>query len=211
MPRPEGPLDRGARSLSRRLAAGTTRRSFLAVAASGVLAALGLGSAGPPPPRAGAAAACPARTASAGGWYGFCGHYFTTGSCPGPYELPRIDARGHPLRPADGRPIDDLGRTVDALGRPVDDAGALLLAPDGTPLPRAPRTRLCEDQVPERFDIEAVTQGAWYRCCHDQIRKLTDCCSTSRVRINGDAALRGYCRAPRRVFCVMYHDTGVPC
>ena len=209
MPRPEGPLDRGARSLSRRLAAGTTRRSFLAVAASGVLAALGLGSAG--------ASAAPRRRSLPGtnripgGWYGFCGHYFTTGSCPGPYELPRIDARGHPLRPADGRPIDDLGRTVDVLGRPVDDAGALLLAPDGTPLPRAPRTRLCEDQVPERFDIEAVTQGAWYRCCHDQIRKLTDCCSTSRVRINGDAALRGYCRAPRRVFCVMYHDTGVPC
>ena len=211
MPRPEGPLDRGARSLSRRLAAGTTRRSFLAVAASGVLAALGLGSAEASATPRRRRRSSPGTNRIAGGWFGFCGHYFTTGSCPGPYELPRIDARGHPLRPADGRPIDDLGRTVDGLGRPVNEAGALLLAPDGALLPRAPRTRLCEDQVSERFDIEAVTQGAWYRCCHDQIRKLTDCCSTSRVRINGDAALRGYCRTPRRVFCVMYHDTGVPC
>jgi hypothetical protein len=54
-------------------------------------------------------------------------------------------------------------------------------------------------------------EGAWYRCCNNQIRKLTDCCSTSRVRINGDASLVGYCRPGRRVFCVMYYDTGVPC
>ena len=94
-----------------------------------------------------------------GGWYGFCGHYFTTGSCPSPYTLPRVDARGFPVRPADGRPIDNLGRPVDSLGRPVDRAGALLLAPDGTPLSRAPRTRMCEDQVPERFGIDAVTQA----------------------------------------------------
>ncbi len=122
-----------------------------------------------------------------------------------------MDARGYPVRPADGRPIDNLGRLVNALGRPVDRAGALLLAPDGRPLARAPRTRLCEDQVRQRFEIDVVTQGAWYRCCDDQIRKLTDCCTTTSTRINGDAALRGYCRPGRRVFCVMYYDTGVPC
>jgi hypothetical protein len=205
VPRPEPRVERGARSLSRRLASGTTRRSFLAGVAAGVLGALGLRAAGAE------AARLPGTEPLRGGWYGFCGHYFTTGSCPGPFELPRIDARGFPVRPADGHPVDNLGRPVDALGRPVDRAGALLLAPDGSPLPRAPRTRLCEDQVPQRFEIDAVTQGAWYRCCDDQIRKLTDCCTTTRRRINGDAGLRGYCRPGRRVFCVMYYDTGVPC
>ena len=115
------------------------------------------------------------------------------------------------LRPSDGRPVDNLGRLVDALGAPVDAAGAPLLAPDGSALPPAPRTRVCEDWVPERHAVDVVLQGAWYRCCNNQIRKLADCCSTSRVRINGDAALVGYCRPGRRVFCVLYMDTGVPC
>lgn len=145
------------------------------------------------------------------GWFGFCGHTWTTGSCPSPYALPRIDARGFPVRPSDGVPVDNLGRPVDGLGRAVDAAGQPLRAPDGSLLPRAPRTRLCEDWVPERHGVQTVTQGAWYRCCDRQIRKLTDCCSTSRVRINGDASLVGYCRPGRRVFCVMYVDTGVPC
>ena len=30
-------------------------------------------------------------------------------------------------------------------------------------------------------------------------------------RINGDAALTGYCYAGRRVYCVMYYDTKIPC
>ena len=146
-----------------------------------------------------------------GGWYGFCGHTWTTGSCPSPFSLPRIDARGFPVRPADGRPVDNLGRLIDALGRPLDAAGAPLPGPDGGVLPPAPRTRVCEDWVPERYGVDTVLQGAWYRCCDGQIRKLVDCCSTSRARINGDAALVGYCRPGRRVFCVVYMDTGVPC
>jgi hypothetical protein len=93
----------------------------------------------------------------------------------------------------------------------VGPDGAPLLAPDGTPMPRAPRTRLCEEWVPRIHGVPTVTQGAWYRCCNNQIRKLTDCCSTSRVRINGDASLVGYCRPGRRVYCVLYIDTGVPC
>jgi hypothetical protein len=206
VPRPEDIVERGARTLSQRLASGTTRRSFFAAVAAGVLAAVGAR------PRPGEAArAVPGTNRIPGGWYGFCGHYFTTGSCPSPHTLPRVDARGFPVRPADGRPIDNLGRLVDSLGRPVDRAGAPLQAPDGSRLARAPRTRMCEDQVPERFGVDAVTQGAWYRCCDDQIRKLTDCCSTSGTRINGDEGLRGYCRPGRRVFCVMYYDTGVPC
>ncbi|WP_217914033.1 hypothetical protein [Miltoncostaea marina] len=202
----ERAIDRTARGLAHGLASRATRRSFLAAVAAGALALVG---------------AAPAEGArrrrvygtrrTKQGWYGFCGHTWTTGSCPAPGPLPRVDPRGYPVRPTDGRPIDDRGRLVDALGRPVDEAGAPLVRRDGTPLPKAPRTRLCEDWVPKRFGITTVTQGAWYRCCDNQIRKLADCCSTSRVRINGDASLRGYCRPGRRVFCVMYVDTGVPC
>ncbi len=208
MPRPSDEVTRAAEGLSRRLAGTATRRSFLATVAAAALAVVGA---------APAAAQGRRRRVVRGtrltreGWYGFCGHTWTTGSCPSPYELPRIDARGFPLRPHDGLPIDNLGRPIDALGRPVDPAGNLLLAPDGSPLTPAPRTRICEDWVPARHGVETRTQGAWYRCCNNQIRKLADCCSTSRVRINGDASLRGYCRPGRRVYCVMYVDTGVPC
>ena len=102
---------------------------------------------------------CAAPSASAAGWYGFCGHYFTTGSCPSPDALPRVDARGHPVRPSDGRPIDDLGRLIDATGFPVDGRGAPLLAADGSRLPPAPRTRLCEDWVPERHGVGRRAPG----------------------------------------------------
>ena len=30
-------------------------------------------------------------------------------------------------------------------------------------------------------------------------------------RVNGDAALHGYCYGRRNVFCVTYYDTGLPC
>jgi len=69
--------------------------------------------------------------------YHFCGHIYTTDSCPHPTGLPRVDARGLPLRARDGKPVDNLGRPVDRLGRPVDERGRLLVAPDGRPLPPA--------------------------------------------------------------------------
>src|SRR5205823_12701749 len=75
--------------------------------------------------------------------YHFCGHTYTTGSCPHPTGLPRTDARGYPLRASDGKPVDDLGRPVDAHGRPVDGSGRLLRDPQGQPLPPAPRTPIC--------------------------------------------------------------------
>ena len=53
--------------------------------------------------------------------------------------------------------------------------------------------------------------GSWYRCCGGHVRKLIDCCIHGRRRINGDAALTGYCYSGRRVFCVMYYDTKIPC
>ena len=142
--------------------------------------------------------------------YHFCGHIYTTDSCPHPTGLPRIDARGLPLRAKDGRRIDNAGRLIDAAGLPIDEAGRPLLDPDGRRLPPAPRTPICR-QVAERFRIRTRTDGAWYRCCGGRVRKLVDCCSTSRRRINGDRALTGYCYAGRKVFCVMYYDTKVPC
>ena len=142
--------------------------------------------------------------------YHFCGHIYTTDSCPHPTGLPRIDARGLPLRAKDGKRIDNVGRVVDAEGNPVDEKGRPLRDEHGVPLPPAPRTRVC-DQVAERYAIVTKTDGAWYRCCGGQVRKLVDCCSTNRTRINGDKALRGYCYKDRKVFCVMYYDTKVPC
>jgi hypothetical protein len=140
----------------------------------------------------------------------FCGHTFTTGSCPHPTGLPRIDSQGSPLRASDGHAIDDIGRPVNDAGQPVDDDGQLLRAPDGRPLPPAPRTRIC-DRVQDIYGIRTSIDGAWYRCCGGKVRKLVDCCSSNNSRINGDAALTGYCYGGRKVFCVQYYDTRVPC
>ena len=140
----------------------------------------------------------------------FCGHIYTTDGCPHPTGLPRIDRYGLPLRAKDGKPVDDLGRLIDEAGAPLDDAGAPLLDPDARPLPAATRTRVCR-AAGKRYKITVRTDGAWYRCCNGHVRKLQDCCTTGSRRINGDRGLRGYCYGRRKVFCVMYFQTKVPC
>jgi hypothetical protein len=142
--------------------------------------------------------------------YHFCGHIYTTDSCPHPTGLPRIDSKGYPLRARDGHRVDDLGRPIDLQGRPVDNHGDLLLDPQGRPLPVTSRTRVC-DAVGTRFGFASQTDGAWYRCCKGHVRKLVDCCSLHGTRINGDASLTGYCYAGRKVFCVMFFQTKVKC
>jgi hypothetical protein len=142
--------------------------------------------------------------------YHFCGHIYTTDSCPHPTGLPRIDSRGRPLRARDGHRVDDLGRLIDPEGMPVDDNGVQLTDAEGAPLPPAPRTPVCK-AVGERYGFSTQIDGAWYRCCGGHVRKLIDCCSYSHRRINGDASLTGYCYSGRRVFCVMYFQTKVPC
>lgn len=199
MRRPEAMLDEAGGALAAGLASGLTRRSFLGRVGAVILGAVG-----------GSAVAAAVKPDEAEAFH-LCGHIWTTGSCPTPYTLPRIDRNGFPIRPKDARPIDNLGRLVDSNGFPSTESGQRMTGPDGNPLARGPRTRVCEDWVPERFGIDAVTQGSWYRCCGGQVRKLVDCCSRSRRRINGDASLVGYCYTGRRVFCVMYYDTGLPC
>ncbi len=199
MPPPERVLDRAAATLASELGNGLTRRSFLGRVGAFVTTLVG-GSA--------AAAALAPDEAEA---FHLCGHIWTTGSCPSPEGIPRIDRHGYPLRASDGHPIDNLGRPVNARGYPVDEHGRRLRGPDGVRLPAGPRTRICEEWVAELFGVDAASQGSWYRCCYGRIRKLTDCCSHSWRRINGDAALSGYCYRGRRVFCVMYYDTNMPC
>ena len=204
--RTKPPLDDAGERLAYHLASSRTRRSFI-----GTLGALLLGVTAE---RAVGGAKRPIAGTERipGGWYGFCGHYFTTGSCRGPFKLPRVDREGQPLRPADGRPVDDAGLLINDLGEPVDETGNRLVAANGAYTAPGPRTRLCEDGVRRRHGLgDAVLQGSWYRCCNGQIRKLWDCCSESPHRINGDGALRGYCYGKRKVFCVVYVETGIPC
>ena len=111
------------------VAAKSSRRGFLARVGAAAMSVAGVGSLLGP------------REAEA---YHFCGHIYTTDSCPHPTGLPRIDRKGFPIKARDGRPVDDLGRYVDALGNPVDDDGQRLTDADGTPLPKATRTPVCQ-------------------------------------------------------------------
>jgi hypothetical protein len=190
--------DRGWRA-SDALARGTSRRGFLARVGGALLGAAG-----------GSAVAGGVAAPESADAFHICGHTYTTGSCPHPTGIPRVDSRGYPLRHRDGKPVDDLGRRVDAEGYAVNSGGRRLLDPDGRPLPRAARTKVCT-VVGERYGFRAINQGAWYRCCNGHVRKLWDCCGYTRRRINGDAALTGYCYGGRKVFCVQYFQTSVPC
>lgn len=198
--RPSGQGGGLSERVARRLAAGHTRRGFLGrIGAAAVAAASG---------RLAAGAVAP-DTAEA--YYGFCGHTYTTHACPGPFFPPRIDRYGFPLRPRDGRRVDNLGRLIDAEGFAIDEAGDRILGPTGDPVPKSPRSRLCQDWILESYHLHAQFDGGWYRCCGGTIRKLVDCCAYTSKRINGDAALTGYCYNGRKVFCVLYYQTSVPC
>lgn len=140
----------------------------------------------------------------------FCGHTFTTGNCPHPTGLPRVDRSGYPLRARDGHPVDDLGRPIGADGYPVDDQGHPLREPDGEPLAPAPRSKVCR-ATGAQYGLKLRVDASWYRCCGGRVRRLMDCCGDTNVRINGDSALVGYCYAGRHVFCVQYYETEMPC
>lgn len=140
----------------------------------------------------------------------FCGHTYTTGNCPHPTGLPRVDRHDLPLRASDGHPVDDLGRPVDARGYPLDARGHRLLEPDGEAVAPAPRTPVCA-KASHQAGAPLQNDGSWYRCCGGRVRRLRDCCGYISHRINGDEPLTGYCYAGRKVFCVQYYETMVPC
>ncbi len=177
------------------VAASSTRRGFLAKLGGAVL---GL---------AGARALAEPREAEA---FHFCGHIYTTDSCPHPTGLPRIDAKGFPLKASNGRVVDDLGRYIDATGKPVDDERRAARGRRRLPLAKATRTRICT-ATGEVHHFKPHIDGSWHRCCGGHVRKLVDCCGYVKNRINGDNALTGYCFNGRKVFCVMYYDTNVKC
>jgi len=180
------------------LAAGTSRRGFLSRVGAGVMALAGAQTA--------ASLVKPGEAEA----YHFCGHIYTTDSCPHPTGLPRIDSKGLPLKAKDGRAVDDLGRYINPLGQPVDEDGVPLTDADGRPLAPASRTRVCDVAAAENGFTPHI-DGAWYRCCGGHVRKLVDCCGHVKTRVNGDKALTGYCYHGRKVFCVMYYDTKVKC
>jgi hypothetical protein len=164
------------------LASRTSRRSFLGLLGRGTVALAG-GSF--------VAVALDPQRAEA---FHICGHTYTTASCPHPYSPhSRLDQAGYAVHPVYGYPVDDDGKLYTS--------------------PAQKRTKICSHWVPERYPYtgKPVLQGTWSRCCNGRIRRLWDCCSFSRKRINGDASLAGYCYHGRRVFCVTYRDTDIRC
>jgi hypothetical protein len=177
----------------------SSRRGFLEWAGAALIALAG-----------GRAAARMVLPDDADAYTNFCGHTFTTGNCPHPTGLPRVDRDGYPLRARDGQAVDDLGRPIEARGYPIDAHGQVLREPDGEPLSPAPRSKICPAAGAAR-GLKLEIDGSWYRCCGGRVRRLMDCCGYTSTRINGDAALVGYCYSGRNVYCVQYHETNVPC
>jgi hypothetical protein len=171
-------------SIAVALAERTSRRSFLGRLGMGLVALVG----GPF-----VAAALRPETAEA---YHICGHTYTTNSCPHPYEpLSRVDKYGYPLHPKYGYPVDDHGDIYTSRTQS--------------------RHRMCEEIVKQKYRDWGVRQpgqgGGWSRCCNGRIRRIYDCCAYTRRRINGDAAVTGYCYSGKRVFCVGYRDLNTKC
>ena len=123
--------------------------------------------------------------------------------------MPRIDGRGYPLRASDGeRWTTWAGASTAGASRSTSMATSSGI-PTAAP-PPAPRTKVCEE-TGHRYGFPTTVDGGWYRCCSGHVRKLVDCCAHHDTRINGDEALEGYCYQGRKVFCVMYFQTKVPC
>jgi hypothetical protein len=127
--------------------------------------------------------------------YHICGHTYTTGSCPHPYApLTRLDKYGFPVHPTYGFAVDDEGEVY------TDPATQV-------------RHRTCQQLVPIRYPFvkEPRLGGGWTRCCYGRLRHIEDCCSKSKIRINGDYAVTGYCPTGLRVFCIGYRELNKRC
>jgi hypothetical protein len=93
------------------------------------------------------------------------------------------------------------------FGYPVDDQGQLYESREQQ------RRNICLQRVPDKYPYTRPTrlEGTWSRCCNGRIRTIVDCCTSFRKRIQGDAALGGYCHAGRKVFCITYRETDIRC
>jgi len=124
-----------------------------------------------------------------------CGHLYTTESCPHPFgKLARTDNFGYPVHPIYGYPVDDEGEVYS------DPAAQV-------------RSKVCQKMVPSLYDFVNHPHygGGWTRCCNGRLRHIQDCCSTSRIRINGDYSVTGYCPGQLRVFCITYRELEATC
>jgi hypothetical protein len=193
------PPEDGAEHFADAVLRQSSRRGFLEWAGGALIALAG-----------GSAAARMVLPDDAEAYTNFCGHTYTTGNCPHPTGLPRVDRYSYPLRAGDGHPVDDLGRPINAQGYPVDARGNVLREADGEPLSPAPRSKVCTAAGAEH-GLKLQIDGSWYRCCGGRVRRLMDCCGYTSRRINGDSALVGYCYSGRNVFCVQYYETNIPC
>ena len=124
-----------------------------------------------------------------------CGHIYTTESCPHPYgKLARTDNFGYPVHPIYGYPVDDEGEPYTDPAKQV-------------------RSKVCQQMVPSLYHFVKNPHygGGWTRCCNGRLRHIQDCCSPSRIRINGDYAVTGYCPSRLRVFCITYRELEATC
>ncbi len=175
-------LEGTAERASTALAERTSRRSFMGRLGQGVVALAG-----------GSLVAAALRPERAEAFH-ICGHTFTTGSCPHPISpRSRVDKFGYPLHPKHGYPIDDKGDIYRSR--------------------KQKRSRMCEDVVRKRYSFVRKPRqgGGWSRCCNGRIRTIYDCCAFTNRRINGDAAVTGYCFNGKKVFCIGYRDLNSKC
>ncbi len=119
---------------------------------------------------------------------------------PGPGPRPTTSAGTRsPPAPARTRtrrcraPTGTASRSIPPTGIP-----STTRAPCTTTRRRRRRRKICEQIVPDRYGFVSHPRygGGWTRCCSGRLRHIQDCCSTSDIRINGDAAVRGYCPPP---------------
>jgi len=175
-------LEQATEHASTLLAERSSRRSFIGRLGQGVVALAG-----------GSLVAVALRPERAEAYH-ICGHTYTTASCPHPFTpRSRVDKYGYPLHPKHGFPVDDQGQIYKSR--------------------KQKRSRMCEEVVREQYPHakKAKQGGGWSRCCNGRIRTIYDCCAYTDTRINGDAAVTGYCYRGKKVFCIGYRDLNTKC
>ena len=141
----------------------------------------------------------------------FCGHIYTTGSCLHPTgtpadRRPRLPAprrgRGPGRRPRpQGQRQGPAGRHATARRCATPTAARCRRRPGPRSATR-PRASTASSPTSTAAGIAAAgaASASWSTAARN-----------TQKRINGDAALEGYCYRGRKVFCVMYFQTKVPC